>query len=386
MSTTTLRRSAPRRVVPLLLLALLLPATVVLVATVKARDASAHGSAVDPASRNYGCWLRWGSRFQSPAMASEDPMCDQAWKADPNAMWNWNGLYREQVKGQHQAAIPDGQLCSAGQTGGTRYAALDKPGAWKAQRIANDFSVTVHDQARHGADYYKVYVTRQGYDALTQPLRWSDLELVTTTGRYAPGAGSPGGNATLNGVSVSVPAKATGRTGRHIVYTIWQASHSDQSYYFCSDVIFGQGSDNPDPDPTPTVPATTTTTWTPTPTTTTPPVTTVPPGPTTTVPTPPVDGACAATYKTVNQWSGGFQGEVQVTAGASAIRGWTVSATLASGQAISQAWNATVSGTAPAVTATNAAWNGNVAAAGSTSFGFLASGTAAAPTLACAAT
>ena len=23
--------------------------------------ASAHGSVTDPASRNYGCWLRWGS-------------------------------------------------------------------------------------------------------------------------------------------------------------------------------------------------------------------------------------------------------------------------------------------------------------------------------------
>ncbi len=28
-------------------------------------------------------------------MVTEDPMCYQAWQADPNAMWNWNGLYRE---------------------------------------------------------------------------------------------------------------------------------------------------------------------------------------------------------------------------------------------------------------------------------------------------
>ncbi|MBC7272698.1 MAG: cellulose-binding protein, partial [Streptomyces sp.] len=34
--------------------------------------AVAHGSVVDPASRNYGCWLRWGSDFQNPAMAQED--------------------------------------------------------------------------------------------------------------------------------------------------------------------------------------------------------------------------------------------------------------------------------------------------------------------------
>jgi hypothetical protein len=36
--------------------------------------AVAHGSVVDPASRNYGCWDRWGDDFQNPAMADEDPM------------------------------------------------------------------------------------------------------------------------------------------------------------------------------------------------------------------------------------------------------------------------------------------------------------------------
>jgi chitin-binding protein len=31
---------------------------------------------------------------------------------------------------------------------------------------------------------------------------------------------------------------APGRTGRHVVFTIWQASHMDQAYYICSDVNF----------------------------------------------------------------------------------------------------------------------------------------------------
>jgi lytic cellulose monooxygenase (C4-dehydrogenating) len=39
---------------------------------------AAHGSVVDPASRNYDCRLRWGSDFQNPAMAQQDPMCRQA--------------------------------------------------------------------------------------------------------------------------------------------------------------------------------------------------------------------------------------------------------------------------------------------------------------------
>ena len=41
---------------------------------------------------------------------------------------------------------------------------------------------------------------------------------------------------TLSNLSINV--NASGRSGRHLVYVIWQASHADQSYYFCSDVNF----------------------------------------------------------------------------------------------------------------------------------------------------
>ncbi|MCP2167494.1 lytic polysaccharide monooxygenase auxiliary activity family 9 protein [Goodfellowiella coeruleoviolacea] len=197
-----------------------------LVSTTLVGSASAHGSVTDPPSRNYGCWQRWGSNFQDPSMATKDPMCWQAWQADPNAMWNWNGLYREGVAGNHQAAIPDGQLCSAGHTQSGRYNALDKPGNWTAAQKSRNFTLNIYDQALHGADYYRVYVTKQGFDPTTQPLGWGNLELVAQVGKTPPTS-----NFTIN-------VNAPGRTGRHIVYTIWQASHMDQSYYWCSDVIF----------------------------------------------------------------------------------------------------------------------------------------------------
>src|SRR5919107_5829519 len=86
-------------------------AAAVSLTVVPGSPASAHGNVTGPASRNYGCYERWGARFQDPAMATQDPMCWQAWQADVQAMWNWNGLYREGVGGNHQAAIPDGELC-----------------------------------------------------------------------------------------------------------------------------------------------------------------------------------------------------------------------------------------------------------------------------------
>ncbi|GAA1896290.1 lytic polysaccharide monooxygenase [Streptomyces sodiiphilus] len=191
-----------------------------------ADNAAAHGSIVDPAARAYSCHDRWGHDHLNPAMAQQDPMCWQAWQTDPNAMWNWNGLYRDNVGGNHQAAVPDGQLCSGGNTQNGRYRAMDAVGNWHATDISNNFTMRLLDHASHGADYFRVYVTRQGFDPTTQQLRWSDLELVRETGRYAPAQ------------NISFSVNASGRTGRHIVYTVWQASHMDQSYYFCSDVNF----------------------------------------------------------------------------------------------------------------------------------------------------
>jgi mannan endo-1,4-beta-mannosidase len=78
---------------------------------------------------------------------------------------------------------------------------------------------------------------------------------------------------------------------------------------------------------------------------------------------------------------------VKVTAGPAAIKGWTVTWTYANGQTVSQAWNATVTSSGSAVTARNVSYNGTLAAAGTTSFGFLGSwnGTNPVPNLTCTA-
>ncbi|PWR06835.1 cellulose-binding protein, partial [Micromonospora acroterricola] len=228
------------------LLAIAAAATLLLttaLTTALVRPASAHGSVVDPASRNYGCWQRWGSDFQNPRMATEDPMCWQAWQADPNAMWNWNGLFREGVAGNHQGAIPDGQLCSGGRTQSGRYNALDTVGAWKTTSVSSNFRVRFFDQASHGADYIRVYVTRQGFNPLTETLGWDDLVLSGQIGNTPASQWKQ----ETGGVSIEIPVNAAGRTGRHIVYTVWQASHLDQSYYLCSDVDFSGGTGTPPP-------------------------------------------------------------------------------------------------------------------------------------------
>ncbi len=92
------------------------------------------------------------------------------------------------------------------------------------------------------------------------------------------------------------------------------------------------------------------------------------------------NGSCSATYTTVNSWPGGFQAQVTVTNdGATALSGWTVRMTLASGQTISSLWNGVNSGTSGAITVKNASYNGSLAAHAATSFGYTGTGPAATP-------
>ncbi|WP_369799355.1 cellulose binding domain-containing protein [Micromonospora sp. M42] len=94
------------------------------------------------------------------------------------------------------------------------------------------------------------------------------------------------------------------------------------------------------------------------------------PTPTPTTSSPAPSGA-RATYAITGSWSGGFQAEVTVTAGATAIRGWTVSWTFPNGQVINQIWSGTHTQSGANVTVRNVDYNGSVPAGGSTTFGFI---------------
>jgi hypothetical protein len=93
--------------------------------------------------------------------------------------------------------------------------------------------------------------------------------------------------------------------------------------------------------------------------------------------------ACAATYRTVNSWSGGFEGQVTVTAGPDAINGWTTRWTLPAGHRIGQVWNGTLVTSGSTATVRNVGWNGALGARGSTTFGFIGEGSPATPAVAC---
>ncbi|MFJ8807098.1 lytic polysaccharide monooxygenase [Streptomyces sp. NPDC102490] len=188
-----------------------------------APTAAAHGTVITPETRNYGCLQRWG--YTEPN-ESQDPMCYRTYHENPNAIGAWKAVYANNTGDNYKQVIPDGQICSAGGQGETNYRPLDRPGPWKTTDIGSNFTVDLYDEARHGADWLEVYVTKQGFNPEYQLIGWNDLELVKKTGRY------PYQPHYVTDVSTS------GYSGRHVVVTVWKASHMDQKYFLCSDVNF----------------------------------------------------------------------------------------------------------------------------------------------------
>ena len=241
-------------------------AAVVLVAAVGAGvavwsvdgEAEAHGSTQMPASRVYSC------RFERP----DNSMCAAAWTANSQALYDWMEVNIGDVGGAHQQRIPDGKLCSAGRD---KYAAFDRPGDWPLTALqptaSGRFDVVYTSTAPHATAYYRLLITKPGFDARTDTLGWADLEQVYDSGPLPASA--------QNHFSVALPA----RSEPAILYTIWQRSDSPEAFYACSDITVGGGGAAPTTPPPTTPPGTTPPTP---PTTTSPAPTTVPPTPPTT--------------------------------------------------------------------------------------------------------
>jgi cellulose 1,4-beta-cellobiosidase len=85
-----------------------------------------------------------------------------------------------------------------------------------------------------------------------------------------------------------------------------------------------------------------------------------------------VASTCTVTYRNVNQWPGGFQGEITIANSGAAINGWTLAWSFPNGQTIYQLWNGSYTQSGANVSVTNLSWNAGIPTNGSVNFGFLA--------------
>ncbi len=283
-----------------------------------AATAHAHGSMEHPPSRTFSCY------FLTPG----NPQCQAAWNANPQALYDWMEVNIGHADGQHEALIPDGQLCSAGRA---KYAAFDATGdGWPVTELLPDtdglYTLTWRSSAPHSTAYYRLYLTRAGFDP-AQPLRWSDLELVYDSGPWA--AVDP----------VVLRTALPERDGRHILYVVWQRDDSPEAFYSCSDVILGEGTTG-NPPPTPLPPAEVT-----------------------------------LTLATQSDWGSGYCVDATVSTTSTQRIDWTVSFHLH--DTITTTWNATIVHDGHRATAEGLDWNNAVTASQPQRFGFCANRTTA---------
>ncbi|MEU8162412.1 lytic polysaccharide monooxygenase [Micromonospora parva] len=199
----------------LLATVLVAAATVPLAAT----PAAAHGAPTDPISRAAAC----GPEGRYAATSA----CRAAIEAGA-AVREWDNVRVAAINGRDRERIPDGELCSGGLSA---YRGLDLPRTdWPSTELTAGakFTFRYRTTIEHRGTF-RLYVTTPDYDP-RKKLTWADLEsrpfLTRTDPPVRAGAYQLAGR---------LPA---GRSGRHLIYTIWQNSNTPDTYYSCSDVVF----------------------------------------------------------------------------------------------------------------------------------------------------
>ncbi|WP_246002290.1 lytic polysaccharide monooxygenase auxiliary activity family 9 protein [Allorhizocola rhizosphaerae] len=331
---------------------------------VQTPSAQAHGATMFPGSRTWLCYQD-GLR-DNGAIIAYNPACAAAInQSGTTPLYNWFAVLRSDAGGRTTGFIPDGQLCSGGTGGPYDFRPYNATRTdWPLTHLTSGANIQFrHSNWAHHPGTFYLAITRQGWNP-SSPLNWSDLqEFASVTN--PPANGGPGA---LNYYywNAQLPS---GRSGRAIIYIRWVRSDSQENFFSCSDVIFDGGNgevtgigpgQTQSPSPGPSISPSSSPSSNP--------------------------GNCTATYTKNSEWGNGFQGAVTVrNNGSSPLNGWTVRATWANGQSVTQVWEATHSASGSTSTFRNVGHNGNVGANGSASFGFLGSwsGTNNAPTLTC---
>jgi chitin-binding protein len=184
--------------------------------------ASAHGAPGTPVSRAAACGPEGGTTARSAA-------CRAAAAAGADFL-QWDNVRVAGVAGRDREMIPDGKLCSAGLA---KFRGMDLARAdWPATRLVAgaDLSFAYLTTIPHKGTF-RLYVTKQGYDP-TRPLTWSELDEKPFLTRTDP---------PVRAGAYRFSGKLPNRTGRQLIYTVWQNSESADTYYSCSDVVFAAG-------------------------------------------------------------------------------------------------------------------------------------------------
>ncbi|MET9646326.1 lytic polysaccharide monooxygenase auxiliary activity family 9 protein [Streptomyces syringium] len=191
-------------------------------AALTAGPATAHGSMTDPVSRVSACFAEGPEHPRSAACKA------MVAAGGTQPLYDWNEVNIGDAAGRHRQIIPDGKLCSAGRD---KYKGLDLPRAdWPGTKLASGKHTFRYRATAPHRGTFELYITKAGYDP-KKPLKWADLEAKPFAKVTDP---------TLRNGSYVFDGTIPKRSGRHLVYSVWQRSDSPEAFYTCSDVDFGK--------------------------------------------------------------------------------------------------------------------------------------------------
>lgn len=186
--------------------------------------AFAHGAPTTPISRSAACAAGGGTATGTAA-------CKAARAANGGPFGTFDNLRVPNVNGNDKKFVPDGKLCSGGLDAfkGLDIARDDFP----STSVTGGKSLAVKYRATlPHAGSFRFYLTKEGFDP-SKKLAWGDLG-----GKLAEIKDPPLRDGAYQ-MSVKLPSD---RTGRHILYIVWQTSSTPDTYYSCSDLVFKKAS------------------------------------------------------------------------------------------------------------------------------------------------
>ncbi|MFC3031598.1 lytic polysaccharide monooxygenase [Pseudoalteromonas fenneropenaei] len=135
-----------------------------------------------------------------------------------------------------EAAVPNGSLCAAGSH---EKRGINTPHAdWQKTTVTpnsnGELAIRFRATTPHNPSFWKIYLSKPGFDSATQALGWQDLELINEFGTLEV-VKDPDGKRYYDMV-VNIPAN---RSGDAILYTRWQRNDvAGEGFYNCSDITF----------------------------------------------------------------------------------------------------------------------------------------------------
>ena len=213
--------------------ATLIPLMLIAAAFIAFRQSNAHGAMAGPLSRSLHCFEDLRENHVPTSLA-----CQWAMQiSGSQQFYDWHEV-NLLAGGNHRGLISDGELCSASRD---KYFGLDIPADYWTATVIEDGTASIQmdfdASTPHSTDYFWFYLTKDGWDS-SSPLKWTDLE---DTPFCIDNNTQVDGDAHYR-MDCSLPEKS----GRHVIYTIWQRDDTPEAFYSCSDVFF-EDAQNPAP-------------------------------------------------------------------------------------------------------------------------------------------